>query len=191
MIPAHLVEKSFFGLFLQELPLDLVGKNTPKHQNNIAALKRDIATITTKIEDTARLAGELDLDELKTRLVDLKAQRENKNGMLQEEIDRMRQESDLPSAVEDLKSIIKSDDGLEIAVAFSVMSQELKDQSVRAKILNLIPSLVNQLTIDLEKWTYTVTLSTGKQSKPQTIVNPKDIDEAEVWKKDIQIQKLK
>jgi DNA invertase Pin-like site-specific DNA recombinase len=176
------IEWHFFGLFLQEMPSTLLGKNTPKQQNQISHLKQIVACIDKQINDTVRLIGTVDLPELQTKLIKLKSNRKQATEKLQEEINVMRQSNNIPPVLEDLKAIIKSDNDADIAEAFTTMAQQLRQPEVREKILGLIPSLISHLTIDLEERQYVVHFLNGEMSETQTLLDPKDVDQEEVFK---------
>ena len=171
MMPVYPIEQQFFFNILQETPTAILGKQTTEYQNELARLKTGLAHCDKVAADISELIGSFPISEIKTRLGSNEVKREGFKQAITELNYRMAQDKSVPGAIDDLKAVFSDyKDKTKAAQAIFRVVQALEDPSIRAKLLNIIPSIVNRIDIDLEKRTYSVTLVNGEVIKDDVAV---------------------
>jgi hypothetical protein len=169
------LELDFFMLFLQEHPAVLLGKQTIKSNGTVAALKGRIRDLDKAIEDATSLVGKLPIKALEAKLTALVKERETAGRELEASNLKMMSATAAPMALENIKSTLGAFAKLgsryagtkqEAAMvkAIEQLRRQLEDNETRKKLLNLLPSLVSHLVIDVEKKRYRIVNHAGEES---------------------------
>ena len=169
------LELDFFMLFLQEHPAVLLGKQTVKSNGTVAALKARIRDLDKALEDAASLVGRLPIKALEAKLTALVKEREAAGRELEASNLKMMSATAAPMAFDSIKSALAGFAKLgadyagtkqEAAMvkAIEQLRQQLDDNETRKRLLNLLPSLVANLVIDVEKKRYRIVNHVGEAS---------------------------
>ena len=171
-----LIEQDFFGLFMEESPSQLLGKQTSQHSAKIDTLKSTLTELDKTIADVADFIGKLPMAEVSSKLTKLEAQRQATKSELDELNRVMLSSHNAPTAFNTIKqSILKWDSSkqgsrvegeamYEFSMAANKMIDELNDADTRKRLLNILPSLVQHLEVDLEKGCYRIKNIAGELS---------------------------
>jgi hypothetical protein len=169
------LELDFFMLVLQEHPDILLGKQTIKSNGTVAALKTRIRDLDEAIEDAASLVGKLPIKALEAKLTALVQEREAAGRDLEASNLKMMSATAAPTALESIKTKLAAFAKLGVrhagtrqeaamVKAVTQLSRQLDDNETRKKLLNLLPSLVSHLVIDVEKKQYRIVNHAGEAS---------------------------
>lgn len=169
------LELDFFMLFLQEHPAVLLGKQTVKSNGTVAALKIRIGDLDKAIEDAASLVGKLPIKALEAKLTALVKEREAAGRDLEESNLRMMGATAAPMAFESIKNTLAgfaklgakyagSKQEKALVKAIEQLNHQLDDNENRKKLLNLLPTLVSHLVIDVEQKRYRIVNHVGEVS---------------------------
>ncbi len=181
-IPITDIEQDFFGLFLQESPSELLGKQTSEHSARIDTLKSTLAGLDKTIAEVAQYIGKHPIREVSAKLTELEAQRRNVKRELDEVNRAMLTRNNASAAFNTIKqSILEWDSSKQgtkakweamysFDQAARKMIDELDDADTRKQLLNLIPSLVQYLEIDLAKCAYRIKNIAGELSQWRRII---------------------
>ncbi len=169
------VEMDFFMLFLQEHPTILLGKQTVKSNGAVASLKTRIRELDKALEDATNLIGKLPIKALETKLGALTKERETAAQELEAANLKMLSSASAPAAFDSIKETLSgfaklgadyagSKEEAALVKAIEQLRQQLSDNEIRKKLLNLLPSLVSHLEIDTEKKRYRIVNHAGEES---------------------------
>lgn len=169
------LELDFFMLFLQEHPAVLLGKQTVKSNSMVAALKGRIRDLDKALEDAASLVGKLPIKALEAKLTALVKEREAAGRELEASNLKMMGAAAAPMALESIKRTLASFAKLgadyagskqekAMVKAVEKLREQLEDNETRKKLLNLLPSLVDHLVIDVAKKRYRIVNHAGEAS---------------------------
>jgi hypothetical protein len=169
------LEQDFFMLFLQEHPAVLLGKQTVKSNGTVAALKGRIRDLDKAIEDAASLIGKLPIKAVEAKLTALVKEREVAGRELEASNLKMMSATAAPMALESIKRTLASFAKLGadyagskqetmLVRAIEQLHRQLEDNETRKKLLNLLPSLVSHLVIDVENKRYRIVNHVGEES---------------------------
>ena len=169
------LELDFFMLFLQEHPAILLGKQTVKSNGAVAALKTRIRDLDRGIDDATSLVGKLPIKALEAKLTALVKEREAAGRELEASNLKMMSAAAAPTAFESIRGTLAAFAKLgadyagtkqEAAMvkAIKQLSRQLDDNETRKKLLNLLPSLVSHLVIDIERKRYRIVNHAGEAS---------------------------
>ncbi len=175
VVRIRLVEQDFFRRFLREHPVVLLGKATVKSNGAVAALKARIRDLDKALDDAADLIGQLPLAAVQRKLTALAKQRETAGQELERASAAMLSSESGPAAFESIKAMLagvakvgenyKGTRAEARAVrAIRQLHQQLDDNETRRKLLNLLPTLINHVIIDVEKKRYQVVNHAGELS---------------------------
>jgi DNA invertase Pin-like site-specific DNA recombinase len=169
------LEQDFFMLFLQEHPAALLGKQTVKSNGAVAALKGRIHDLDRAIEDVTALVGKLPLKALEVKLTALAKEREAAGRELEASNLKMMSAMAAPVALESIKRALASfakigadyagtKQEADLVKAIEALKRQLGDNDTRKKLLNLLPTLVAHLVIDIEGKRYQIVNHVGEVS---------------------------
>jgi hypothetical protein len=171
------IEQDFFGLFLQEQPEALLGKHTPKHNQEIARLKTRLADIEQGIDDATALLGKLPISQLEAKLTALVQDKEALNEQLETASHKLLSASNAPNVYLDIKAAIQKWDKTkpdtkadgkamhEFNQAANQLVDQLADNETRKRLLDLVPGLVQRLEMDFQKGYYRIVNASGEISE--------------------------
>jgi hypothetical protein len=170
------LEEDFFMLFLQEQPSVLLGKNTVKSNGAAAHLKTRIRQLDQAIEDATALIGKMPIKAVETKLTALVKERETAGKELEAINLRMLSSAAAPVAFENIRQTLSAFVNLPkdhagtpeeaaLVKAIEQLREQLADNEVRKKLLNLLPTLVNHLVVDVEKKRYRIVNHAGEKSE--------------------------
>lgn len=169
------LEKDFFLLVLQEHPAVLLGKQTVKSNDVSSRLKARIRDLDAAIDDATNLVGKLPIKALEAKLTALVKERDAAAKELEAANLRMLSAVSVPTAFEDVKKALGAFVALgsryagskqesRLVKAIGQLEQQLNDNETRKKLLGLLPRLVSEVQVDLEKKRYRVGNHAGEQS---------------------------
>jgi DNA invertase Pin-like site-specific DNA recombinase len=169
------LEMDFFGLFLQEHPITLLGRRAVKSNGTIAALKARIRDLDKSIEDAAALVGKLPIKALESKLTALVKEREDAGREIEAHNLKMMSGAAAPVAFDSIKATLSAFAKLpgdyagtrEESAMVKVIEQlraQLGDPETRKKLLGLIPGLVAHLVVDVEAKRYRIASHSGELS---------------------------
>jgi hypothetical protein len=175
VIPIRALEQDFFMLFLQEHPAILLGKQTVKSNGATAALKGRIRDLDRALEDASALIGKLPIKALETKLTALVKEREAAGRELESVNLKMMGAAAAPMALESIKSALASfvkigpdyagsKQEARLVKAIGLLNKQLDDDETRKKLLNLLPTLVSHLVIDIQGKRYQIVNHAGEVS---------------------------
>ena len=170
------IEEDFFMFALMEHPSVLLGKANVKHNGEMAALNARISDVDKQIADATNLLGKLPISQLEAKLTVLVKERETLGREQEATNARMLSATTAPSAFSSIKDTLTAfaklpadyADTPEEKAVVQVIKQlraQLSNAEIRRKLLNVIPSLVDHLDIDLEKKTYRIVNHAGEKSE--------------------------
>ena len=176
------IEEDFFGLFIQEQPEALLGKHTPKHNQEISRLKSLIAQLDKGIDDATHLIGKLPISQLEAKLTALVKERDTLNEQLETESHKILSANNAPNSFADIKTaILKWDKAkygsqqegeamYEFNQAGMILMEQLANNDTRKKLLDLLPALVQRLEMDFTKSQYRIVNASGEVSAWREII---------------------
>ncbi|HSA13065.1 MAG TPA: recombinase family protein [Candidatus Paceibacterota bacterium] len=175
VVRIRLLELDFFGLFLQEHPAVLLGKQTVKSNGTVAALKARIRDLDKALEDAASLIGKLPVKAVEAKLTALVKEREAAGRELEASNLKMMTSAAAPMALESIKAALAgfvklgagyagSKQEAAMVKAIEQLHKQLDDNETRKKLLNLLPTLVSHLVIDVENKRYRIVNHVGEVS---------------------------
>ena len=184
------VETSFFMEFLQQSPEQIFSKQTPQHADLIANTQSSIVKLDKQITEATELLGVVPISELKIKLAALEEKRQTAKRVLDKLNANMLAGQNAPKVLNDIKEIVgefersagefaaKVSDIETFSHALKThkptqrfdkavkeLERTLKDNEVRKKLLNLLPSIVHHLIIDTTAGRYAVVNHNGTQSE--------------------------
>jgi DNA invertase Pin-like site-specific DNA recombinase len=159
------VEEDFFALFLQEQPTALLGKHTPKHNAEIARLKARINEIEKGIDDATALVGKFPISQLEATLTALVQDKEALNEQLETASHKLLSASNAPLAFDSIKKAIRKTDDVNLDKVMREMIKQLQDNDTRKRLLEMLPTLVQRLEMNMEKGQYRVVNASGEVSE--------------------------
>ena len=170
MLNIGAVERDFFLNYLQQSPNELLGKQTGEHSTKATAIQATLAKLDKDIGATTELIGVLDIGELKAKLTTL----ENKRQQAKAELDTLNTSMvsgmNAPKALADIRAVFlkkwnpKGTKEVDASLSWAFDVAPLKDNGTRKKLLELLPSIVKGLIIDLKGQRYLVVNHHGQQS---------------------------
>jgi DNA invertase Pin-like site-specific DNA recombinase len=174
-ITIRALEMDFFMLFLQEHPAVLLGKQTVKGNGTVAALKARIRDLDKAIEDATSLVGKLPIKALEAKLTALVKERDQAAREIENANLKMLSAASAPTALESIKKTLSAFTKLagdyagtkqeaRLVKAIELLRRQLGDNETRKKLLNLLPTLVNQLVLDIEHKRYRIVNHVGEVS---------------------------
>jgi hypothetical protein len=160
------IEADFFLLFLKESPAVLLGKQTTKHNGTISNLKANVADIEAEIDKITALTKKLSISQLETKLTALVKQRDNAAKELEAANMVMLSNTNAPAVFDEIKSILLRDnlDVDDIDKALRIIQEQLKDNEVRKRLLEMLPSIVKRLEINTTTGQYRIVNTAGDVS---------------------------
>lgn len=175
VVSVRAVEQDCFMLVLQEHPAVLLGKRAVKSNAAVGALKARINELDKAIEDAANLIGKLPVKALESRLTALVKQREAAGQELERASAAMLSAESAPAAFESIKAMLAgvgkagadyagSKQEAAVIKAIDQLHDQLDDHETRRKLLNLLPSLVHHLELDIPGRRYRVCNHAGELS---------------------------
>jgi len=175
VVSVRAVEQDFFLLVLQEHPAVLLGKRAVKSNGAVTALKARISALDKDLEDGANMLGKLPISQLERKLAALVKEREAVGRELEAANAKMLSSISAPAAFESIKSTLgafaklgadyaRSKQEAALVKAIEQLRRQLDDNDTRSKLLNLLPSLVSHLVLDIEGKRYQVVNHAGEVS---------------------------
>ena len=169
------LEQDFFMLFLQEHPAALLGKQTVKSNGTVSTLKGRIRDLDKALEDAASLIGKLPIKAVEAKLTALVKEREAAGRELEASNLRMMTSAAAPMALESIKRTLAAFAKLGadyagtkqeavLVKAIEALKRQLDDNDTRKKLLNLLPTLVSHLVMDIENKRYRIVNHVGEVS---------------------------
>ncbi len=169
------LEMDFFMLFLQEHPTVLLGKQTVKSNGEIATLKGRIRDLDKALEDATNLIGKLPIAALEKKLTASTKERESAAAELERANLKMLSSASAPAAFDSIKEALSgfaklgadyagTKEEAKLVKAIEQLRRQLSDNEIRKKLLNLLPSLVSNLELDMEKKRYRIANHAGEES---------------------------
>lgn len=174
------IELDFFMLVMMEHPSVLIGKANVKHNGAMSTLKARISDIDAQIDIATNLLGKLPISQLEVKLTALVKERESVNREIETSNTKMLSAASAPSAFESIKDTLTAFANLPVnyantpeekavVKAIGQLRQQLADNDVRKKLLNLLPTLVDRLDIDLDGKRYRIVNHAGEKSEWRTV----------------------
>ncbi len=171
----QLVEMDFFMLFLQEHPSVLLGKQAIRNNGAMDALKARARELEKALSDATDLIGKLPIKALETKLTALNQEREQVGKELEAASMKMLSSATAPAAFASIRQTLSAFASLpadyagtaeeaEMVKVIEQLRERLSDNETRKKLLNLLPSLVDHLVIDVEKKRYKIVNHAGESS---------------------------
>jgi Recombinase/Resolvase, N terminal domain len=189
------LERDFFLDFLQSTPKALLTKNTTEHSDKAATLQATIAKLDKGIADLTELVGIKPIEEIKSKLLKRDNEREQVKNEMVKLNTTMLSSTNAPKAFLDIQLLLDTL-GTEEAVKhieknMRMVSEEemirisdeqdakamatLRDNSVRQRLLQLLPSIVKGLVIDTTKKQYAIVSHNGSQSDWRKVPTPRAV----------------
>lgn len=167
MVPVYKIELDFFTFCLQSMPASLLGDDNQKEMGEMAASTKRLSDLDRKFKDAKELIGVLPIAELKVMLMDIETERQTERERLNTISRKITANSSVPSAFGNLKELLAAGYSLspQLGAAFDEVSRQLEDGKMRGKLLAIIPSLLDHITIDFQQDQYCVTWLNGKDSE--------------------------
>ena len=173
-LKAEYLEEQFFFNILRESPVSIVGKENTEYQTKLAQLKNGLNHCDKVAADISELIGSFPISEIKTRLASNESERERIKKEITELNGLMITSKAVPGALDDLKAIFnravdKRDNKDQVIQAIGRVVTTLEDQTMRAKLVNILPNIVSKIVIDLKKRTYKAELVSGETLEDEII----------------------
>lgn len=173
------IEEDFFLLFLKQYPSELIGKNTIDFQTKIANVNARIKDVEREQEDASQLLGKFPVKALEKKFGEIQSQMDQ----LVKERDELKRQmttaTNAPDAITSIKKALKvmeKDGGYSFNQSANQVIEALKSPSVRKQLLQLIPSIVECITIDMEAGSYAITTKDGNTTSFRSVVELPTID---------------
>ncbi|HOD64922.1 MAG TPA: recombinase family protein [Smithellaceae bacterium] len=173
------LELDFFTFVLCEHPAALLGKRAVKSSGAAAALKARMRDLDKAIEEAADLVGKLPIKALEAKLTALVKQREAVGRELEATSAKLLSAEAAPAAYAGIKAALSSLAGVanveadlrpgskaetDFVEAIEELRRQLADGETRKRLLNLLPSLVDHLELDIAGKRYRVVNHAGEAS---------------------------
>ena len=171
------LELDFFTFVLCEHPAALLGKRAVKSSGAAAALKARMRDLDKAIEEAADLVGKLPIKALEAKLTALVKQREAVGRELEATSAKLLSAEAAPAAYAGIKAALSSLAGVanveadlrpgskaetDFVEAIEELRRQLADGETRKRLLNLLPSLVDHLELDIPGKRYRVVNHAGE-----------------------------
>jgi DNA invertase Pin-like site-specific DNA recombinase len=174
-IRINALEMDFFGLFLQEHPAILLGKQTVKGNGTIATIKARVRQLDKDIDDATNLIGKLPITALEAKLTALVKEREAAAKGIEAANLKMLSAVSAPTALESIKKTLSAFTSLagdyagtrqeqKLVKAIEQLRLQLANNETRKKLLNVLPTLVDRLVLDIERKRYQIVNHAGEVS---------------------------
>ncbi|MHC1767679.1 MAG: recombinase family protein [Verrucomicrobiia bacterium] len=171
MVPIAVIERDFFGGLLLETPAGLLGRHDTGAQARIGAAQARVAALGKQFEDMTELVGAVPVMELKTKLSAIQVEREAAKAELAAAVQAATSAGAAPAALSDIRQVIQCLEGRPGAAAVRAANRaavdlhaQLGNPEVRRRLLGLLPGLVSDLVVDLERRRYQVRFVGGEVS---------------------------
>lgn len=174
MLVITAVEQDFFLLFLRQHPSELIGKHTARHQAEIARLNAEIKRMDALLDRVAEDYRQYPSERLAKEMAAFEAK---KAGLvtLREETNRaMLAQSKAPAAMQDIRRALALMDGDDVSHfdrAATQVIDALQSPEVRRRLVQLLPSIVDHITVDLEKGAYSITTTDQRTTGFRSVVD--------------------
>jgi signal recognition particle GTPase len=161
------VEEDFFALFLQEQPTALLGKHNVEHTNKLAEIQSRIVVHEKAIDNLAKAVAATDnLPQVVRELNAETVKRDKATAELEETNRKMLSANNAPLAFDSIKKALLTTP-MEMETLDKIMEQlneQLADNEVRKRLLEMLPALVQRLEMSTEKRQYRVVNASGEVS---------------------------
>ena len=170
MLVINAIEEDFFLLFQKEHPSELLGKQTTSHQLKVAKLNVAIKAEEKTQDDISKMFGKYPVKAIDKALAESTARMDALTTQRDELSQAQRAISNAPSSVVNIRKALNlADDNLDKAA--NQIVKALADLETRKRLVQYLPNIVDHLTVDLEKGSYTITTKDGKTSGNRSVVD--------------------
>jgi DNA invertase Pin-like site-specific DNA recombinase len=156
MIPIKPVEDTIFGFILDKHPSQITENKSPELKQKIAKLQMEISTLDASISDASELIGTMPLQTIKAKLTSFVTQKETAQNALDELNRSFRSIGSMPEAFKSFKELL-----CKVPTAGEEYDKMMKDQTLRSKLLSVLPSIVTRLEIDLKNYKTRIVTHSG------------------------------
>lgn len=141
MIQLPLVEECLFAIVLAKTPEELASGKV----DDTDYLKQMLGENEKKISKVMGMLDSLEMDELKSKLVELNEEKKS----LQERLGKVVPV--VPPAVDKIKELVGMDDWWNLDAVLGKLVEDLKQPEVRKQLLPVMPSLFSKMEVDLNR----------------------------------------
>jgi hypothetical protein len=171
-IRADFIEVDFFGSYLREDPTSFIGQNDAMHILERDKIRARILELTTQIAELAKIIGRGKMPkEVENRLAELQVEREQAEKNLEAETKNVEVLHAVPSVFAGIREAMGEFETADSQATFDQLTdvsrnlnRQLEDADIRLKLLNLVPTAVKSMVMDLENYRYTIVLVSGDKS---------------------------
>jgi hypothetical protein len=160
------IEMDFFGNYLRNYPTQVLASQDQVFQSRINSLREQIRVCERQLADAAELIGQVPVQALADKMRKLNDEKMSTQTELDKQLRQGYQMNAAPTAWQDVLNTFKATNGKTVAelnAASEELEKELSDPDIRRRLLELIPSVINGIVIDLANQRYAVVDLSGKQ----------------------------